>query len=39
MNFPNMPEYNWKYGYHFVWGLLIAVTAGSLFYFKKKRWL
>ena len=39
MNFPNMPEYHWKYGYLFVCAILVLVTAGSLFYFKRKRWL
>jgi magnesium transporter len=39
MNFDNMPEYHWRYGYLFVWGILIFVTAASLYYFRRKRWL
>jgi len=39
MNFVYMPELHWKWGYPAVWGLMIAVTAGMLAYFKKKKWL
>nr|WP_320026871.1 CorA family divalent cation transporter [uncultured Acetobacterium sp.] len=33
-----MPEFQWKYGYHFVIVLSIAVAAGTLIYFKKNKW-
>ncbi|MBE0535111.1 MAG: magnesium/cobalt transporter CorA [Phycisphaerae bacterium] len=39
MNFENMPELQWRHGYHAVWIVMIAVTAGMLLYFKKKKWL
>lgn len=39
MNFHNQPEYDWKYGYALVWLILIFVVGGSLYYFKKKRWI
>jgi magnesium transporter len=39
MNFKNMPELQWRWGYPAVWGLMIAVVAGPLYYFKKKNWL
>ena len=39
MNFNNMPELSWRYGYFFVLGL-IAVICGVLFWrFKKAGWL
>lgn len=34
----NMPELNWRYGYLFVWGIMIALTVGMLVYFKRKKW-
>ena len=39
MNFHNMPELSWKWGYPVVWAVIICVTIGMLFYFKKKEWL
>ena len=38
MNFENMPELKWKWGYPAVWGMMGAVFIGSVYYFKKKRW-
>ncbi|MFT6389162.1 MAG: magnesium transporter [Cellvibrionaceae bacterium] len=34
----NMPELGWPYGYLFVWGVILSMTAGMLFYFYKKKW-
>jgi magnesium transporter len=39
MNFTNMPELHYKYGYFIVWGIMIVVGIVLLFYFKKKKWL
>lgn len=39
MNFDNMPELHWVYGYWYVWGLMIAVGALLMFYFRRKHWL
>jgi len=39
MNFANMPELNYKYGYYIVWAVMIIVFLGMLYYFKKKKWL
>ncbi|NHF60130.1 magnesium/cobalt transporter CorA [Flavobacteriaceae bacterium TP-CH-4] len=39
MNFKNMPELNTEYGYYVVWGLMIVLFIGMLFYFKRKQWL
>ncbi len=38
MNFTNMPELDWKYGYAAVWLLIIFILGGMLWYFRKKRW-
>lgn len=39
MNFENMPELKWEYGYLGVWILMIIVIFLMLFFFRKKRWL
>lgn len=39
MNFKYMPELEWRYGYLFAWGLMVAIGGAMLFYFKRKRWL
>lgn len=38
MNFDNLPELHWKYGYFVVWGVMIAVVVGMIWYFKKRKW-
>jgi len=35
----NMPELTWRYGYPFVWGLMIATVVLMLALFKRKKWL
>lgn len=39
MNFENMPELNYKYSYFVLWGVMIVLFIGMLFYFKRKKWL
>ena len=39
MNFHNMPELSWKYGYPVTLLVMVAVCLGMLYYFKKKKWL
>ena len=39
MNFDNMPELHWKYGYMMVWGIMAIITLGFLIFFKRKKWL
>jgi magnesium transporter len=39
MNFANMPELKWTYGYPFAIALMIVAAALPYFYFKWKRWL
>jgi magnesium transporter len=38
MNFPNIPEFSWKYGYFIILGIMFTLTAAMLIYFKKKKW-
>lgn len=38
MNF-DMPEQHYKYSYFIVWGVMIAIFIGMVYYFKKKKWL
>jgi len=35
----NMPELNWRFGYVFVWGVILATTLGLLGYFYRRGWL
>lgn len=37
MNFENMPELAWKYGYFVILGLMVIVALGIYFWFKKKK--
>jgi len=46
MNFGNnsrswwaMPELRWDYGYPIVWLVMIAIAAGMLYLFKRKKWI
>ena len=39
MNFRNMPELGWKYGYFIVLGTMFLVLGGMLIYFRKKKWI
>ena len=38
MNFENMPELKYKYGYHFVMTFMFFIVIGMIVYFKKRRW-
>jgi magnesium transporter len=38
MNFEYMPELKFKYGYFYLWGAMIMVFAGLIWYFKRKNW-
>lgn len=38
MNFANMPELGWKYGYLAAWGVMVLSAAGIRIYFKRKKW-
>ena len=39
MNFENMPEFRWKYGYVFVISLALCVIVFCIKIFKKNRWI
>lgn len=39
MNFQNMPELHWKWGYLACLGLMGGVSVAMLAYFKRKKWL
>jgi len=39
MNFKNMPELYWKYGYLGVWIIMILILILMVVYFKSKKWL
>lgn len=39
MNFENMPELQWEYGYFIFWGLMVMIFIGLYIYFKRKKWI
>lgn len=39
MNFRFMPELNWKYGYLFAWGVIVAIAGFVWWWLKRKDWL
>ena len=39
MNFKNMPEIAWRWGYAAVWGVIIISALGMLLIFWRKKWL
>ena len=39
MNFKNMPELQWKYGYYGVIGVMLVIALGMIEYFRKKQWI
>lgn len=39
MNFINIPELQYKYGYFIALTVMVLIATGMLLYFKKKRWL
>lgn len=34
----SMPELNWSYGYAVIWGFMIFLSLGMIYYFKRKKW-
>jgi len=38
MNFENIPELKYKYGYFILLGVMVVVTLGAVWYFKRKKW-
>jgi magnesium transporter len=39
MNFKNMPEYDWTWGYQYAWALIIITALIPLLWFKWKDWI
>ncbi|MDP1883634.1 MAG: magnesium and cobalt transport protein CorA, partial [Bradyrhizobium sp.] len=39
MNFDNMPELNWQYGYPLILGVILAVCGGLYWRFRKNGWI
>jgi magnesium transporter len=39
MNFTDIPEFGWKGFYFILWGIMIALAGGMLWFFKRKKWL
>jgi magnesium transporter len=39
MNFDHMPELRATWGYPAVWGLMVAIAAGLMIFFKRKKWM
>ncbi|HTQ70422.1 MAG TPA: magnesium transporter CorA family protein [Acidocella sp.] len=39
MNFHDIPELSWKYGYGFSWALMIISAVAPLVWFRKKGWI
>jgi magnesium transporter len=39
MNFEHMPELRWRWAYPALWAIMIALGAGMVIWFKRKRWL
>jgi magnesium transporter len=38
MNFKNMPELEYRYGYYIVMGVMFFIALGMVYYFKNKKW-
>jgi magnesium transporter len=39
MNFVNMPELHWRFGYLYFWGLLAVVLTTTLVWLRRRRWI
>lgn len=39
MNFEVMPEKDWHYGYLYFWIVIVIITLGMIWYFRKKKWI
>lgn len=39
MNFENMPELKWQWGYPAIWFVMLIIGISMLVYFRKKKWL
>lgn len=39
MNFANMPELHWRYGYPVMIAMGVVIVAGLVYWFRRKKWL
>ena len=39
MNFTHMPELTWRWGYLFVWMIILSIIVGMLVFFRRKKWV
>jgi len=39
MNFRNMPELNWAWGYPLVMTVMLAIALVMVLFFRRRRWL
>jgi len=39
MNFTDMPELHWRFGYYGALGLMLLTTSGMYLYFRRKKWV
>jgi magnesium transporter len=39
MNFRHMPELDWPWAYPLLWGLMLMLVGGMLYYFRRQKWL
>src|SRR5262245_9644897 len=39
MNFENMPELKWEWGYPMIVGIMVMIVIGMLGFFKRKKWI
>jgi magnesium transporter len=39
MNFQYMPELEYRWAYPTIWAVMILITMGMVYYFRKKKWL
>lgn len=39
MNFENIPELKYEYGYFILWGIMILIFGLMVYFFKKRKWL
>lgn len=35
----NMPETQWRFGYLFSWSVIVMVTVGQVWFFRRRRWI
>jgi magnesium transporter len=39
MNFANLPELHWRFGYWYALGLMAVTAIGMLFWFRRRGWI